>query len=94
LAAFGDYLRALFEDKRADPRDDLVSTLVAAQEDGDALSEDELLATAFLLIIAGHETTANLIGNGMRALLAHPDQFHMLIEDPGSAGPGNRVAPA
>ncbi len=82
LAEFSDYLRALCERKRADPRDDLVTGLVQAREEGDALSADELLATVFVLIIAGHETTVNFIGNGMRALLAHPDQLGMLLRDP------------
>jgi cytochrome P450 len=82
VVAFCDYLRALFEHKRADPRDDLISRLVLVQEEGDALSEDELLATVFLLVVAGHETTVNLIGNGMCTLLAHPDQLRMLIRDP------------
>jgi cytochrome P450 len=82
VADFGDYVRALFERKRADPRNDLVSALIQVHEEGDALSEDELLATVFLLIVAGHETTVNLIGNGMLALLSHPHQLRMLIGDP------------
>lgn len=87
LAEFSDYLHALFERKRADPRDDLVTGLVMAREDGDALSADELLSTVAVLIVAGHETTVNLIGNGMRALLAHPDQLRMLLRDPRLLGP-------
>ncbi|MGH3845606.1 MAG: cytochrome P450 family protein [Pseudonocardiaceae bacterium] len=86
LAAFSDYLRTLLERKRADPSNDLVSELVQAQEQGDALSVDELLATVYLLIVAGHETTVNLIGNAMLSLLAHPDQLRMLIEDPSMVG--------
>jgi cytochrome P450 len=86
MTAFSDYLRALFEHKRADPRDDLVSRLVLAeQQDGarcDALSETELIGMVFLLIVAGHETTVNLIGNAVLALLTHPDQLRRLIEDP------------
>ncbi|HEX6404617.1 MAG TPA: cytochrome P450 [Pseudonocardiaceae bacterium] len=82
LGEFSDYLRALFECKRADPQDDLVTGLVLAREAGDALSGDELLSTVAVLIVAGHETTVNLIGNGMRALLAHPDQLRSLIRDP------------
>src|SRR6185312_15275454 len=87
LAEFSSYLRALFERKRADPRDDLVTGLVMAREDGDTLSADELLSTVAVLIVAGHETTVNLIGNGMRALLAHPDQLRLLIRDPRLIGP-------
>jgi cytochrome P450 len=82
LVELSEYLRALCERKHADPRDDLVTGLVQAREKDDALSADELLAAVFVLIIAGHETTLNFIGNGMRALLAHPDQLRMLIRDP------------
>lgn len=87
LAEFSDYLAALCEGKRADPRDDLVTGLVQAREEGDTLSADELLATVFVLIVAGHETTVNFIGNGMRALLAQPDQLGLLIRDPNLIGP-------
>ena len=80
---FSGYIRALVERKRADPREDLVSGLVMAHEEGDALSEEELLSTIFLLIVAGHETTVNFISNGMLALFAHPDQLRMLTRDPG-----------
>lgn len=82
MQAFTDYLRALFEEKRANPGDDLVSALVRAEEAGDRLSEDELLGMVFLLLVAGHETTVNLIGNGALALLQHPDQLRKLKEDP------------
>ena len=82
MQAFTDYLRALFEEKRANPKDDLVSALVRAEEAGDRLSEDELLGMVFLLLVAGHETTVNLIGNGVLALLQHPDQLRKLKEDP------------
>jgi cytochrome P450 len=82
MQAFTDYLRALFEEKHANPRDDLVSALVQAEEAGDKLSEDELLGMVFLLLVAGHETTVNLIGNGVLALLQHPDQLRKLKEDP------------
>jgi cytochrome P450 len=82
MQAFIDYLRALFEEKRRDPKDDLISALVLAEEAGDKLSEDELLAMVFLLLIAGHETTVNLIGNGTLALLQNPDQLQKLKDDP------------
>jgi cytochrome P450 len=82
MTAFTDYLRALFEEKRKNPRDDLVSALVLAEEAGDKLSEHELLGMVFLLLVAGHETTVNLIGNGVLALLQHPDQLRKLREDP------------
>src|SRR5687767_394149 len=76
------YLRAFFVKRRRDPRDDLVSALIQAEEAGDRLSEDELLAMVFLLLIAGHETTVNLIGNGMLALLQHPGQLATLRDNP------------
>jgi cytochrome P450 len=82
MQAFTDYLRALFEEKRGNPGDDLVSALVRAEEAGDKLSEDELLGMVFLLLVAGHETTVNLIGNGVLALLQHPDQLQKLKDDP------------
>jgi cytochrome P450 len=67
-----DYLEGLLQSRRRQPGDDLVSALLAAEEDGSSLSHDELLATIILLLIAGHETTANLTGNGLFALLRRP----------------------
>jgi len=83
---FAAYLHALCELKRAQPGNDLVSGLVQAEESGDVLDEPELLAMIFLLLIAGHETTTNLIGNGMLALLQHPDQLALLRENPAMIG--------
>jgi len=60
----------------------MLGALVQAEADGDRLSEDELLAMVFLLLVAGHETTVNLIGNGVLALLEHPEQMEMLRSDP------------
>ncbi|MFE6843227.1 cytochrome P450 [Streptomyces sp. NPDC057686] len=78
----GDYLAELVEAKAKDPGEDLLSALIRTRdEDGDALSPDELIGMAFLLLIAGHETTVNLISNGTRALLAHPDQLSALRAD-------------
>jgi len=76
------YIRQLIRVKRTAPRDDLLSALVHAEEAGQSLDEDELVAMAFLLLIAGHETTVNLIGNGMLALFEHPDQLALLRADP------------
>ncbi|MGW6566345.1 cytochrome P450 family protein [Streptomyces sp. NPDC054975] len=83
VEGFGAYLDALIEDKRAaGPADDLLSALIATRaEDGDRLSLPELRAMAYLLLIAGHETTVNLISNTMRALFAHPDQLADLRAD-------------
>jgi cytochrome P450 len=82
LALFLRYIRKLVALRRAAPQDDLVSALVAAHEAGDRLTEDELLAMVSLLLIAGHETTVNLIGNGMLALMEHPQQMERLRADP------------
>ena len=81
--AIGDYMRGLIAERRASPRGDLLSALIAAEEAGDKLSEDELIATCILLLIAGHETTVNLIGNGTLALLRHPEELRRLRETPG-----------
>jgi cytochrome P450 len=82
IVSFLRYIRRLVRERRATPRDDLVSALVQAKEAGDKLNEDELLAMIFLLIVAGYETTVNLIGNGTLALLQHPDQLAKLRTDP------------
>jgi cytochrome P450 len=76
------YFRGIIAQRRAEPRDDLLSALVKAQEEGDRLSDDELLANSVLLLNAGHETTTNLLGNGTLALLRHPDQLRRLRDDP------------
>ena len=77
-----DYLRRQIEARRKSPGDDLLSALIEARDAKDALSEQELQATALLLLLAGHETTTNLIGNGLLALLRHPDQLAALQADP------------
>ena len=84
--ALADYFRELIARRRASPRADLLSGLIAAEEAGDKLSENELLATCILLLIAGHETTVNLIGNGTLALLRHPDQLRRLRDNPALIG--------
>jgi cytochrome P450 len=81
------YLNGIFEERRANPRDDLLTALLAAEESGDKLSEEELRTTVVLLFIAGHETTTNLIGNGTVALLRSRDQWDRLVADP-SLAPG------
>jgi hypothetical protein len=88
LAAMADYFRRMIPPRRARPQDDIMSALIAAEERGDALSEDELVATCILLLFAGHETTTNLIGNGVLALLRHPDQARALREEPALTQPG------
>ena len=80
--AFAEYFADLIARRRQHPRDDLLSALIVAEEAGDRLSEPELLATAMFLLIAGHETTVNLVGNGTLALLRHRDQLDRLRDDP------------
>jgi cytochrome P450 len=79
---FREYFRELAARRRVEPGDDLLSALVAVSDAGDVLSEDELLSTCTLLLIAGHETTTNLVGNGVLALLRHPAQRDALVADP------------
>jgi hypothetical protein len=84
--ALTDYFRTLVAERRARPRADLLSALIAAEDAGERLSEGELLATCVLLFVAGHETTVNLIGNGLLALLRHPDALRALRDDPSLLG--------
>jgi cytochrome P450 len=77
------YLRRMFADRQVNPQDDLTTALVQAEEAGDRLSESELSSMVALLLVTGHETTVNLIGNGALALLRHPDQLALLRADPG-----------
>ena len=77
-----DYFRSQIAERRKEPRDDLLSALCAVEEQGDLLSEDELIATCILLLIAGNETTTNLIGSGMLTLLQRPDERRRLQVDP------------
>jgi cytochrome P450 len=87
VAAAGEKMIAHIEDaiewKRRNPADDLLSAMIAAEEDGERLSAEELVANVVLLYLAGHETTVNLIGNGTMALLTHRDQLERLAADPG-----------
>lgn len=76
------YLRGLVDRRRSDPQDDLISGLIAAEEDGDQLTEDEIVATCNLLLIAGHETTVNLIANGILAMLRDRRHWTALGADP------------
>ncbi len=86
VAAFEElaaYFGQIFEDRRRTPRDDLLSALVAAEVDGDRLDEAELLALCALILAAGHETTTNLIGKAVLALLRNPGERKRLQDDPG-----------
>jgi cytochrome P450 len=80
------YFRTLMAARRREPADDLLSALISARDEEDRLSENELLSMAFLLLVAGHETTVNLIGSGMLALLLHPGELARLRADPSLLG--------
>lgn len=82
LMEFGMYMNQMIDDRQAHPREDIITALVQAEEGGDKLNRMELLSMLFLLLVAGHETTVNLIGNGTLALLQHPDQLEKLRRDP------------
>jgi cytochrome P450 len=82
-AELSEYLRGEIAARRRSPQEDLLSRLLAAHDREDALSEDELIATCVLILLAGHETTTNLIGNGMLALGLHPEERDRLSRDPG-----------
>ena len=83
--AMSDYFRVLVGDRTARPRDDMISHLVLARDDRDALSTDEIIGTAILLLFAGHETTSNLIGNGFFYSMKHRGEWERLIADPSLA---------
>lgn len=84
--AMSDYFRSLVEARTAEPRDDMISHLVLARDDRDALTTDEIIGTCILLLFAGHETTTNLIGNGFLYSMRHRDQWERLVADPSRAG--------
>jgi cytochrome P450 len=87
ILAFIAYFRALIETRRRQPADDMLSDLVAVEEMGEHLSVEELIMNLILLLAAGHGTTTHLLGNGLLALLRHPDQWRLLADDPGLAAP-------
>jgi cytochrome P450 len=82
IIRFLRYLKYLIALKRMEPKDDLVSALVAAESEGDTLSAEELMAMVAILLSAGHETTVNLIGNGIHTLLTHPNALQQLRTEP------------
>ncbi len=77
-----EYFEGIMEQRRREPQDDMITALMNAEEEGDKLTHDELLGTLLLLLVAGNETTRNLIGNGTLALLRHPDQLQRLRDNP------------
>lgn len=84
---FGEYARGLIRARKRQPKDDLLTFMVQAEHRGDFLSEDEVVANTVLLMIAGHETTSNLLANGLLAFSRHPDQMEHLRRDPDLIGP-------
>jgi cytochrome P450 len=80
--ALADYLSGLIARKREHSADDLLSALIVARDEGSKLSERELVSSAFLLLFAGHQTTADFLGNAVVALLTHPEQLDMLLQQP------------
>lgn len=80
-----EYFGWIVTQRRQGPRDDLISTLIAAETAEGRIDEQELIATLILLLVAGHETTVNLIGNGMLAMLQHREQWQVLVDDPSLA---------
>ncbi len=84
--AMSDYFRSLVEARTAEPHDDMISHLVLARDDRDALTTDEIIGTCILLLFAGHETTTNLIGNGFLYSMRHREQWERLVADPSLAG--------
>ncbi len=82
ILQLANYVRGLVADHHKRPKDDLISQLIDAEQDGDRLSDRELIGTTVLLLIAGHETTVNLIGNGMLVLLQYPEELEKLKQDP------------
>jgi cytochrome P450 len=82
LAEMTDYVVALSEERRAQPKEDLLTALVTVVDQGERLTREELVANVGVLLGAGHETTANLIGNGVLALLRNPDQMQKLRDNP------------
>jgi cytochrome P450 len=82
---FVEYLRALVAERRIRPGTDLISDLVAAADGADRLSPDEIVGTCVLLLMAGHEATVNVVGNGVNALAHRPDEWRRLVDDPSLA---------
>lgn len=87
IAELVDYLMPIIHDRRQRPREDLISALAVAEEQGQILSEDEIFSTAILLLIAGNETTTHLIDSGTYALLKYPEQLQKLRDEPGLIAP-------
>jgi len=81
VMALMGYFAKLIGERRGSPREDIISAMILAHDEGGRMTEEELLGTCILLLVAGHETTVNLFGNGMLSLLRHPDQLALLKEN-------------
>ena len=91
-AEFQEYVRALIGERRAQPRDDMVSALVEARVDGERLSDDEIVSTVIVLLNAGHEASVNTLGNGMLAFARHPEEWERVVEgDVAAPGAGEEL---
>ena len=88
LAELVDYFRLLTSERRRAPRDDLMSLMLAAEHEGNRLTSDEVVSNCVLLLFAGHETTTNLLGNGLHHLLRHPEQEARLRSEPETVARG------
>jgi cytochrome P450 len=86
---FRAYVLELLEERRAEPRDDMVSGLLEARVDGERLSDDQIVSTVVVLLNAGHEATVNTVGNGFRALAAHPSEWRRLVS--GAVAPADAI---
>lgn len=82
---FAEYIRALVKERRRQPKNDLITLLIEAEEQGEKLTEDELVASVMQLLNAGHEATVNVVGNGVFALMQHREQWDALVNDPSPA---------
>src|SRR5207244_89020 len=91
-AEFQEYVLELIRERRAHPRDDMVTALVEARVDGGRLSDDEIVSTVIVLLNAGHEASVNTLGNGMLAFARHPDQWRRVVDgDVSSAAAGEEL---
>src|SRR5690242_7907913 len=91
-AEFTEYVRGLIAERRAEPRDDMVTALVEARVDGERLTDDQIVSTVIVLLNAGHEASVNTLGNGMLAFARHPDQWQRVVDgDVAAAAAGEEL---
>jgi cytochrome P450 len=91
-AEFTEYVRGLIAERRAEPRDDMVTALVEARVDGERLTDDQIVSTVIVLLNAGHEASVNTLGNGMLAFARHPEQWQRVVDgDVATAAAGEEL---